>query len=162
MSKVLENVTEHVLAGVVEQFAVLRVEVSGVDGVADHRHVRRRHAPVERRAPVLVTEPPVLLDVPNAVRQVPVPPGHIHLEDVPQQVDHVAREAQRTAVRAGHDVTEQLAGVTIDERRTVSQHLVQENTERPIVDRFSVSCRTVRRRPQNNTLLRIYAVYNLN
>lgn len=142
MSKVLENVAEHVLAGVVEQFAVLRVEVSGVGGVADYRHVRRRHAPVERRAPVLVTEPPVLLDVPDAVRQVPIPPGHVHLEDVPQQVDHVAREAQRAAVRPGHDVTEQLAGVTIDERRTVSQHLVQENAERPIVDRFSVSCRT--------------------
>lgn len=93
VSKILKNVAEHVLAGVVEQTAVLLVEVSGVEGIADDRHVRRRHSPVERRAPVLVIEPPVLLDVPDAVRQVPVPPGHIHLEDVPQQVDHVAREA---------------------------------------------------------------------
>jgi len=129
MSKVLENVAEHVLTGVVEQLAVLRVKVTGVDGVADYRHVRRRHAPVERRAPVHVTEPPVLLDVPDTVRQVPVPPSHVYLEDVPQQVDHVAREAQRTAVRPGHDVTEQLPGVTVDERRMVGQHLVQENTE---------------------------------
>lgn len=90
MSKVLENVAEHVLASVVEQLAVLRVKVAGVDGVADHWRVRRCQAPVERRAPVHVTEPPVFLDVPDAVRQVPVPPGHVHFEDVPQQVDNVA------------------------------------------------------------------------
>jgi len=124
ISKILENVTEHVFACAVEQLAVLRLEVASVDGIADYRHVRWRHAPTKRLTPVHVAEPPVLLDVPDAVRQIPVPPGHVHLEHVPQQVDHIAREAQRTAVLPSHDVTEQLPSVAIDERRTVGQHLV--------------------------------------
>jgi len=104
---------------------MLLFKVASVEVVADCRHERWCHTPAEYRTPVHVTEPSMFLDVSDAVRQIPVPPGHVHLEYVPQQVHHVARKTQRTAVLSVHDVTEQLPGVTfIDERRTVGQHLI--------------------------------------
>jgi len=81
----------------------------------------------------------VLLDVPHAVDHVPVPPGHVHPEQAAQQVHQVAGEAVRAVVPAPRDVSVQDLVVAVRERRAAGQHLVQEDSERPIVHRLAVS-----------------------
>lgn len=127
------------MTGGQEHAALELFEVAGVLDVADGRHERRRHLAAEHRAPVDRPHPAVLLDVPHAVGHVPVPPGHVHPEQAAQQIHQVAGKAVRAVIPTPRDVPVQDLVVAVYERRAAGQHLVQEDSERPIVHRLAIS-----------------------